>query len=97
MYVNRWRYEMEQKKYFTNLREEFGRIPDNHLKAIDLRMSFFREWVLNRKTTDYITNTEKDWSYVSRRVDYIYYIRNIVGTLLLELYQIASQPELLHA
>ena len=68
MLTARRRYETKERNYLKNLYETFGTIPENHLQAIKLRQEFFRKWVLNRETTDYLTDTEKDWSYIARRV-----------------------------
>ena len=68
MIIARRRYETKEKNYFNMLYEVYGQIPQNHLEAISLRQNFFRKWVLERDPTDYATDTEKDWSYVARRV-----------------------------
>ena len=68
MLTARRRYDTKEKQYFNTLYETYGRIPENHLEAIQLRQDFFRRWVLNRETTDYKTDVEKDWSYIARRV-----------------------------
>ena len=48
MYTVRNRYDHIQKNYINNLYEQYGQIPDNHMKAIKLRMDFFRKYVLDR-------------------------------------------------
>jgi hypothetical protein len=48
MLLVRRRYEWDQTNYFKNLYEQFGKIPDNHKEAIELRQNFFRDWVLNK-------------------------------------------------
>jgi hypothetical protein len=48
MLTVRNRYDHLQKWYFKNLYEQYGTIPENHQKAMNLRMNFFRTWVLNR-------------------------------------------------
>ena len=35
--------------------------------AIDLRMRFFKKYVLDRKVNEYKTPTEKDWMYIAKR------------------------------
>ena len=68
MLIARRRYDSKEKNYFSMLHEVYGRIPENHMEAIELRQSFFRKWVLDRDPTDYKTDAEKDWSYIARRV-----------------------------
>jgi len=41
-------YDLKQKNYFKNLYEQYGLVPDNHLKAIKLRQDFFTQYVLER-------------------------------------------------
>lgn len=41
-------YDMKQKHYFKNLYEQYGTIPENHMKAIKERQDFFSEYVLSR-------------------------------------------------
>lgn len=48
MLTVRSKYDHAQKFYLKNLYEQYGQIPENHMKAIQLRMNFFREYVLNR-------------------------------------------------
>jgi hypothetical protein len=68
MLTARRRYDTTQKYYFDSLYETYGQIPENHLEAIYSRQTFFRDWVLDRETTDYTSDVEKDWSYIARRV-----------------------------
>ena len=53
--------------YFDNLYKYNGGIPQNHQLAIDLRMRFFENYVLNRRVNDYKTAVEKDWMYVAKK------------------------------
>jgi hypothetical protein len=48
MLTVRSRYDHNQKFYFKNLYEQYGQIPENHMKAIQLRMDFFKNYVLDR-------------------------------------------------
>ena len=41
-------YNMKQRNYFKNLYEQYGTVPDNHLKAIKLRQDYFTKYVLER-------------------------------------------------
>lgn len=41
-------YDLKQKNYFKNLYEQYGLVPDNHMKAIKLRQDFFTTYVLER-------------------------------------------------
>lgn len=70
MLTIRRRYHSEQHKYFADLYERYGCIPENEQKAMDLRMEFFRKFILERKPTQYETATEKDWMYIARREYY---------------------------
>lgn len=69
MLTARRRYDTSQKHYFNSLYEVYGKIPENHLEAINLRQQFIEKWVLNRETTDYKSDVEKDFSYLVRRVN----------------------------
>ena len=81
MLTARRRYDTVQKQYFNALYENYGQIPANHLEAIQLRQDFFKKWVLDRDTTDYKTDVEKDWSYIARRVITNVIFRNTDGLL----------------
>jgi hypothetical protein len=70
MITTRKIYDNVQKDYFQDLYEKHGGIPDNHLKAIQLRMDFFKKFILDRSPTNYKTVTEKDWTYIARREYY---------------------------
>jgi hypothetical protein len=39
--------------------------------AINLRMSYFKKYVLDRRVRDYKTACEKDWMYIAQR-EYFY-------------------------
>ena len=52
--------------YFDHLYKHYGGIPPNHQLAIDLRMRFFENYVLNRRVNDYKTVTEKNWMYIAK-------------------------------
>lgn len=56
-------YEDERNDWYT----KFGKIPENHQLAIDMRMAFFTEYVLNKNVCDYDTPVEKDWMYIAKR------------------------------
>lgn len=48
MYTVRNRYDYIQNNYLQNLYSQYGQIPQNHMKAMQLRMDFFRTYVLDR-------------------------------------------------
>jgi hypothetical protein len=48
MLTVRNRYDFIQKNYLNNLYAQYGQIPENHMKAMNLRMDFFRKYVLDR-------------------------------------------------
>ena len=48
MNIVRSKYDSIQKHYMQNLYQQHGKIPDNHMQAINLRMNFFRTWVLEK-------------------------------------------------
>jgi hypothetical protein len=48
MLTVRSRYDTKQKFYLKNLYEQYGQIPENHMKAIQLRIDFLNEWIFNR-------------------------------------------------
>lgn len=48
MITARKTYERTSQEYFANLKKEYGCIPENHREAINLRMNFFKEYVLKR-------------------------------------------------
>ena len=48
MITTRKNFENNQKQYFNDLKETYGEIPSNHKKAIELRMNFFKKYVLDR-------------------------------------------------
>ena len=50
MLTVRSRYDHYQKHYLQNLYEQYGQIPENHMKAMRLRMDFFSNYVLDRVT-----------------------------------------------
>ena len=59
--------EAASRDYFDDLYRRHGGIPENHQKAIDLRMQFFEKYILSRKSLEFKTPTEKDWAYVAKR------------------------------
>ena len=59
--------EAQSQDYFDNLYKYYGGIPPNDKLAIELRMAFFSQYVLDRRVQDYKTPVEKDWMYVARR------------------------------
>ena len=48
MITTRKKYVRHTKNYFRELQEKHGEIPENHKQAIELRMDFFKKYVLNR-------------------------------------------------
>jgi hypothetical protein len=48
MLTVRSQYDSHQQNYLKNLYERFGQIPEPHMKAINLRMDFFKKYVLDR-------------------------------------------------
>jgi hypothetical protein len=48
MLTIRKNYELNQRSYFKNLYEQYGKVPDNHMQAIYLRQKFFVDYVLNK-------------------------------------------------
>lgn len=48
MIIVRRKYESQQLNYFKGLYSRYGSIPENDAQAIQLRMEFFREYVLRR-------------------------------------------------
>ena len=48
MITTRKKYVRHTKNYFRELEEKYGEIPENHRKAIELRMDFFKTYVLHR-------------------------------------------------
>ena len=66
-FVARRRAEASSRDYFDDLYEKNGCIPPQDQMAIDLRLSFFTKYVLDRGVNFYQTPTEKDWMYVARR------------------------------
>ena len=67
LYIHRQRAENSQRNYLNSLYERFGGIPTNHMEAIRLRMNFFTSYILDRDSSDYKTNTEKDWCFLAKR------------------------------
>ena len=67
MNIGRGKADAAAVDYFDDLYRRYGGIPENHQKAIDLRMEFFTKYILNRRTNDYRTPVEKDWSYIAKR------------------------------
>ncbi len=48
MLTVRSRYDHHQSYYLKNLYEQYGQIPDNHMKSMRLRMEFFSKYILDR-------------------------------------------------
>ena len=67
MNIGRGKADAAAVDYFNELYRKYGGIPENHQLAIDLRMQFFEKYILNRRTNDYRTPTEKDWAYIAKR------------------------------
>tara|TARA_B110001450_G_C17326227_1_gene361495 strand:+ start:57 stop:467 length:411 start_codon:yes stop_codon:yes gene_type:complete len=57
--------------YFNHLYKHYGGIPEEHQTAINLRMLYTKQYILDRQPHEYRTPTERDWSYAIRR-EYIY-------------------------
>ena len=66
-YLLRKKLEASYEDYFNHLYKYYGRIPENHQAAINLRMMFVRNYILDRKPHEYRTPIERDWAYVARR------------------------------
>lgn len=59
MLTNRRRYVTEQKKLNADLIEKHGKIPENYLKATELRLNFFRKFILNSVSLNYLRKDMK--------------------------------------
>ena len=55
------------KDYFNELYRVHGGIPEDHQAAINMRMLFIRQYILERAPNDFQTPTERDWAYIVRR------------------------------
>lgn len=49
-------YDSYQRCYLQNLYENFGTIPDNHMKAIRLRQDYFNTFILARVINKKLNN-----------------------------------------
>ena len=67
----RKKLEASYEDYFNHLYKYHGCIPENHQNAINLRMLFVKNYILERQPHEYRTPLERDWAYVARR-EYIY-------------------------
>ena len=67
----RKKLEASYEDYFNHLQKTYGGIPEEHEAAIQLRMSFIQENLLDKPPHEYKTPVERDWSFVVRR-EYIY-------------------------
>ena len=67
----RKKLEASYDDYFNHLYKHHGGIPEEHQAAINLRMLFIKQYILDRQPTEYRSPIERDWSYVVRR-EYIY-------------------------
>ena len=67
MNIGRAKADAAAIDYFDDLYRRFGGIPENHQIAIELRMQFFKTYILNRRTNDYRTPVERDWAYIAKR------------------------------
>ena len=63
----RAKLDASYQDYFNHLYRNHGTIPENHQAAINLRMKFFTDYVLQRKPHEYKAPVERDWTYVARR------------------------------
>ena len=55
------------KDYFNELYRVHGGIPKDHQDAINLRMLFVKQYILDRAPNDFRTPIERDWAYIVRR------------------------------
>eukprot|EP00356_Strombidium_inclinatum_P003758 CAMPEP_0170492052 /NCGR_PEP_ID=MMETSP0208-20121228/11601_1 /TAXON_ID=197538 /ORGANISM="Strombidium inclinatum, Strain S3" /LENGTH=160 /DNA_ID=CAMNT_0010767739 /DNA_START=11 /DNA_END=493 /DNA_ORIENTATION=+ len=53
--------------YFNHLQKHYGGIPQEHQAAINMRMLFIKQYILDRQPNDYRTPIERDWSFIVRR------------------------------
>ena len=67
----RKKLEASYEDYFNHLYKYYGGIPENHQAAINLRMLFVKQYLLDRQPHEYRTPIERDWSFVVRR-EYVY-------------------------
>ena len=63
----RAKLEASYEDYFNHLYKYYGGIPEEHQAAINLRMLWTKNYILDRQPHEYRTPTERDWSYVVRR------------------------------
>ena len=67
----RKKLEASYEDYFNHLYKHYGGIPEEHQAAINLRMLFIKNYILDRQPHEYRSPIERDWAYVVRR-EYIY-------------------------
>ena len=67
MNIARGKADAASADYLDELYRVYGGIPENHQLAIDLRMQFFKKYILSRRTMDYKTPVEKDWAFIAKR------------------------------
>ena len=65
--LHRKKAEAKARDYFDALYTQYGYIPVNHQMAIDLRMQFFRKYILERRTCEFKSPVEKDWAFIAYR------------------------------
>ena len=67
----RKKLEASYEDYFNHLHKHYGGIPEEHQAAINLRMLFIKNYILDRQPHEYRSPIERDWAYVVRR-EYVY-------------------------
>ena len=67
----RKKLEASYEDYFNHLYKYHGGVPDNHQSAINLRMLYIKNYLLDRQPHEYRTPIERDWSYCARK-EYVF-------------------------
>ena len=67
----RKKLEASYEDYFNHLHKHHGGIPEEHQAAMNLRMLFIKNYILDRSPHEYRSPIERDWAYVVRR-EYVY-------------------------
>uniref|UniRef100_A0A7S3CJU1 Uncharacterized protein n=1 Tax=Strombidium rassoulzadegani TaxID=1082188 RepID=A0A7S3CJU1_9SPIT len=52
---------------FKHMYKHYGTVPPAELVAINLRMGFFRDYIVRRRPGDYQTTIERDWAFIAMR------------------------------
>lgn len=71
MLTNRRRYVTEQKKLNADLIEKHGKIPENYLKATELRLNFFRKYILNAVSIIINSINRKDMKHLRKKIGHM--------------------------